>query len=337
MATPHSHGDRPGAHEQRHAQRRKSAPGDGHVGAHQHAHDHRTASRRTLGLALAVTLGFAAIEALAGWIAGSLALMSDAGHMVTDSLSLAVALLAASVASRPASARMSYGYARIEVLAALFNAGFMFAVILLIGWSAALRLRAPQPVDGATVVWVGALGLAINLLVAWILSRGDDRAHDLNTRGALLHVIGDALGSVAALVSGLVIGWTGWTPIDPLLSVAICALIAISTWRLAREALHTLMEGVPQGLSSLEIGRRMAGVAGVIEVHDLHIWSMDSRRAALSAHVMVADLAQWPRQLAELRALLERDFAISHVTLQVETPRHATVLVRDIAGRRHLH
>lgn len=317
--------------------------GDHHAHAH-HAHDghdhhdhHAGAPRRALGLALAITLGFAAVEAVAGWMAGSLALLSDAGHMVTDSLSLGVALLAAAVALRPPSARMSYGYARVEVLAALFNAGFMFAVILMIGWQAVERLRAPQPVDGATVIWIGALGLAINLLVAWILSRDGDAAHNLNTRGALLHVLGDALGSVAALASGVVIRQTGWTPIDPILSIGICALIAGSTWRLAREAIHTLMEGVPAGLSTPEIGRRMAAVAGVVEVHDLHIWSMDARRPALSAHVRVADLADWPRQLDEIRQLLAREFAIEHVTLQPEAQQHATVLLRDIAGRRRLH
>jgi cobalt-zinc-cadmium efflux system protein len=317
--------------------------GDHHARAH-HAHDghdhhdhHAGAPRRALGLALTITLGFAAVEAVAGWMAGSLALLSDAGHMVTDSLSLGVALLAAAVALRPPSASMSYGYARVEVLAALFNAGFMFAVILMIGWQAVERLRAPQPVDGATVIWIGALGLAINLLVAWILSRDGDAAHNLNTRGALLHVMGDALGSVAALASGVVIRQTGWTPIDPILSIGICALIAGSTWRLAREAIHTLMEGVPAGLSTPEIGRRMAAVAGVVEVHDLHIWSMDARRPALSAHVRVADLADWPRQLDEIRQLLAREFAIEHVTLQPEAQQHATVLLRDIAGRRRLH
>lgn len=329
MSIPH------GRHEHPQASRRGHGRGHGHAGAREHGHDRTSTSQRTLGLALGVTLGFGAIEAVAGWLAGSLTLMSDAGHMVTDSLSLAVALLAAHFALRPASDHMSYGYARIEVLAALFNSGFMFAVILLIGWNATLRLRAPQPVDGATVVWVGAVGLGVNLLMAWILTRGG-AARDLNMRAALLHVMGDALGSIAAVASGLVIGWTGWTPVDPLLSFGICGLIAVSTWRLAREALHTLMEGVPHGLSSPEVGRRMAAVAGVIEVHDLHIWSMDSRRAALSAHVIVADLAQWPRQLAELRALLQRDFAIGHVTLQVETRRHGKVLVRDIArGRPH--
>lgn len=341
MATPtasgHAHHET--AHNHGHDHAHHHAHGDRHAHAHAAPHHHGTAGtpRRALALALAITLSFAAVEAVAGWLAGSLALMSDAGHMVTDSLSLAVALLAATIALRPPTDRMSYGYARIEVLAALFNAGFMVAVILMICWHAVERLHAPQPVDGATVIGIGALGLGVNLLVAWVLSRNGDHAHDLNTRGALLHVLGDALGSVAALASGLVILRTGWTPIDPLLSVGICALIAVSTWRLAREAIHTLMEGVPHGLSTAGIGRRMAAVAGVVEVHDLHVWSMDSRRVALSAHVTVADLAQWPLQLRELRAMLAGEFDIEHVTLQVETPQHATVSLRDIAGRRHPH
>ena len=319
-----------------HSHRSHHAPNaGGSAGEHAHADD--VSSQRALVAALTLTLVFAAVEAIAGWLAGSLALMSDAGHMVTDSLSLGVALIAATIALRPPSARMSYGYSRVEVLAALFNAGFMFAVILLIGWNAIERLRTPQPVDGNTVIWIGALGLAVNLLVAWTLSRSGGHEHNLNTRGALLHVMGDALGSVAALASGLVIRYTGWTPIDPLLSIGICALIAGSTWRLAREAIHTLMEGVPGGVSITEVGGRMASVEGVLDVHDLHIWSMDSRRPALSAHVTVADLSAWPRQLIELRALLNREYSIGHATLQVETPPQSTVLVRDINGRRRAH
>ena len=316
--------------------------GDHHHGGHDHRHGHgaearHTASSNALIVALAVTFGFAGVEAAAGWLAGSLALISDAGHMLTDSLALLLAVVAAGIARRPPSARMSYGYSRVEVLAALFNAGFMCGVILLIGWNAVVRLRSPQAVDGNAVIWVAAFGLAVNLLVAWILSRSDEHEHNLNTRGALLHVLGDALGSVAALVSGAIIHFTGWMPIDPLLSVGICGLIAASTWRLAREAIHTLMEGVPGGMSIADVGRRMATVDGILDVHDLHIWSMDSRSPALSAHVTVADLSDWPRQLVELRALLERDFAIGHATLQVETPRQATILLRDIAGRGRMH
>lgn len=312
----HHHPDQPGSRQ-----------GHDHVG-HQHgAH----ASQRALLLALVLTFGFAGVEAVSGWFAGSLALMSDAGHMVTDSLSLVLAVLAAWIAKRPPTERMSWGYARVEVLAALFNAGFMVAVVMLIAWSAVGRLLAPQQVDGATVMWVAAIGLGINLLVAWILSRGDKEHRDMNTRGALLHVMGDALGSVAALVSGLVIRQTGWTPIDPLLSVGICALILVSTLRLAREAIHTLLQGVPGHLSVQQVGQRMARARGVIEVHDLHIWSMDSRQAALAAHVTVTDMADWPRVLNELRTLLHDDFAIEHITLQAEeTPTLATIAVQDI-------
>ncbi len=323
-------------HSDRHADKAsyRSAHDRAHDDTHGRDHGHGVSSQRILIAALTLTLSFAGVEAIAGWLAGSLALMSDAGHMVTDSLSLGVALIAATIALRPPSERMSYGYSRIEVLAALFNAGFMFGVILLIGWNAIERLHSPKAVDGDTVIWIGALGLAVNLLVARILSRGGSDAHDLNTRGALLHVLGDALGSVAALLAGAVIHFTGWTPIDPLLSIGICVLIAASTWRLAREAIHTLMEGVPGRMSIAEVGRRMAGVEGVLDVHDLHIWSMDSRRPALSAHVTVSDLSAWPRQLVELRAVLEREFSIGHATLQVETLRQGTVLVRDISGRR---
>lgn len=340
MATPTAsgHAHRETAHDHGHDHAHRHTHGDGHVYAHAgtHHHGHGTAGtpRRALALALAITLSFAAVEAISGWIAGSLALMSDAGHMVTDSLSLAVALLAATIALRPPTDRMSYGYARIEVLAALFNAGFMVAVILMICWHAVERLRAPQPIDGATVIGIGALGLGANLLVAWILSRNGGHAHDLNTRGALLHVLGDALGSVAALASGLVILRTGWTPIDPLLSVGICALIAVSTWRLAREAVHTLMEGVPSGLSTPAIGLRMARTEGVLNVHDLHVWSVDSRHAALSAHVTVNSMREWPRILGELRNLLAHEFGIDHVTLQAESPEAARIPLAQI-GRRN--
>lgn len=300
--------------------------------AHSPHHGHES-SQRALTVALVLTFGFAGVEAVAGWIAGSLALISDAGHMLTDSLALLLAGVAAWVARKPPSARMSYGYSRVEVLAALFNAGFMFAVIILIGWNAVQRLQAPLPVDGTTVIWIGAMGLAVNLLVAWILSRGGDHGHDLNTRGALLHVMGDALGSLAALIAGLVIRNTGWTPIDPLLSFGICGLIALSTWRLAREAIHTLMEGVPQGLSSPDVGRRMAMVAGIVDVHDLHIWSMDARHAALSAHITLIDMSAWPRIMHELRELLALEFNIDHATLQPETVPVATVALSEVRRR----
>ena len=285
--------------------------------SHDHSHHHGHAHGHTnyLPAALSITLLYAAVEAGAGWWAGSLALLSDAGHMLTDALALALAAAAAWAARRPPTPRLSFGLQRIEILAALGNAGFMLAVIIGIAWSAADRLLHPVPVQGAVVTAVALLGLAINLGVAWLLAHGEST---LNTRAALLHVMGDLLGSVAALASGLVIQYTGWTPADPLLSLFICALILFSTLRLAREAVHTLLEGVPQGLTLQEVGQRMAAVEGVESVHDLHIWSLSSRHAALSAHVVVHDLEAWPRILAALLERLQADFEIGHATLQPE-------------------
>ena len=291
-------------------------PAHGHGHGHVHAHHHHAAASAALPWALALTLGFAAVEAVAGWWSGSLALLGDAGHMLTDSLALAMATVAARVARRPASARHSYGLRRLETLAGLVNGLSMLPVVALIGWHAVGRLFDPQPVHGETVMAVALVGLAINLVVAWMLSRGTG---DLNTRGALLHVMGDALGSVAALTAGVVIHFTGWYPIDPLLSMLICVLILVSTFQLLRSATHMLLEGVPEALSLPDVGRSMATVAGVRSVHDLHIWNLDSKHIALSAHVVLRNGDEWPKVLGALRAVLHSRFAIDHVTLQPET------------------
>lgn len=286
--------------------------------AHDHRHDHghhHHGHTAYLPAALIVTLLYAAVEAGAGWWAGSLALLSDAGHMLTDALALALAATAAWAARRPPTARLTFGLQRIEILAALGNAGFMLAVIIGIAWSAADRLLHPVPVQGLAVTAVALVGLVVNIGVAWLLAHGEST---LNTRAALLHVMGDLAGSVAALASGLVIQYTGWTPADPLLSLFICTLILYSTLRLAREAVHALLEGVPAGLTLPEVGRRMAAVDGVTSVHDLHIWSLSSRHAALSAHVVVRDLDAWPRILRDITRLLHDEFDIGHVTLQPE-------------------
>jgi cobalt-zinc-cadmium efflux system protein len=289
--------------------------------AHDHHHDHHHHHHEgqagtTLLAALALTLGFALVEALAGWWSGSLALLGDAGHMLTDATALGMAALAAWIARRPPSARHSYGLGRAEVVAALLNALFMVAVVAGIAVAAVQRLSAPQPVNGAAVAVVAALGLAVNVAVALVLSRGEK---SFNTRGALLHVMGDLLGSVAALISGVVVSYTGWTPIDPILSLFICALILHSSLGLLRETLHTLMEGVPFGISLPEVGQAMSGVAGVSSIHDLHIWSLNGERVALSAHVLVEDMGQWESVLAGLQSMLAERFAIEHVTLQPES------------------
>ena len=278
---------------------------------HEHRHGASGALPRLLW-ALALTLVFAAVEAGAGWWSGSLALLADAGHMATDSLSLALAGLAAWIAARPASPRHSYGLQRSEVLMGLANALLMLALIVALAVAAVQRLLQPQPVQGEVVSVVAVIGLVVNIVVALMLARGEQ---NFNTRGALLHVVGDLLGSVAALVAGLVISLTGWTPIDPILTLSIAALILGSTLRLFFDAMNTLMEGVPRHLSLEGVGRVMAARAHVRSVHDLHLWTVSSRQVALSAHLVIDDLGCWEEVLADLEQTLGK-LGINHLTLQ---------------------
>jgi cobalt-zinc-cadmium efflux system protein len=269
-----------------------------------------------LGLAAALTLGFAGVEALGGWWTGSLALLSDAGHMLGDGAALLLAALAGWMARHPPSGRHSYGFGRAEVFAALINGGTLLVIAMVIANEAVARLGQPREVLGGTATLIALAGLAVNLgILKWLAPHKDD----MNARAAALHVLGDTLGSVAALVSGAVIFTTGWTPIDPLASLFICVLIAITSLRLLREAMHALMEGVPLRLSSESVGRTMAAHEGVASVHDLHIWTLSGSRVALSAHVVVRDLSRWERTLHELQDLLRKRFGIEHVTLQPET------------------
>jgi cobalt-zinc-cadmium efflux system protein len=299
---------------------------------HDHPHPDPGSARRALSLALVLTLGFAAVEALGGWWAGSLALLSDAGHMLTDSASLALATVAAWLAQRPPSRRHSYGLGRAETLAALLNAVLMVVVVAAIAAAALGRFLDPVPVRGDLVTLIALVGLGVNLGAAWLLmggqaplagpaSGGEVQAlagRNINVRGALLHVLGDLLGSVAALVSGLVILHTGWTPVDPLLSLGIALLILISSLRLLRDALHSLLDGVPPELDLAAVGRTMASVEGVRSVHDLHIWSLSAEHTALSAHVVLRRMADWREVLSRLQALLAERFGIGHITLQPE-------------------
>ena len=237
--------------------------------------------------------------------------------MVTDAASFVVALIAASVTARPPSQRASYGYARAEVIAAFVNALAMLALIVWIVVEAVLRLLTPTPVAGPTVMAVAAAGLAVNLVVAWTLSR---HASGINARGALLHVFGDLLGSVAAFVAGAVVYRTGWMPIDPILSLVVALLILRATLALLKESTGVLMERVPAHLSYEAVGRALAALPGVTGVHDLHVWHMSAERVALSAHLVLKDGAAWPRALAAAQRMLARDFAIDHVTLQPAWP-----------------
>ncbi len=289
---------------------------------HDPGHDHgicrRPAGRDSnsqLLRVLVLTLGFAAVEVFGGLWTHSLTLLGDAGHMFSDSVALAMAATAAWFGKRPPSARHSYGLARAEVMAALLNGLVMIAVVVAIVAEAIQRFRDPQPVAGAPVMMIAGAGLLVNVAAAIILGQGE---RTINVRGALVHVMGDMLGSVGALLSGAVIYFTGWTPIDPLLSLLICVLILYSTARLLREALHVLMEGVPPELDLNNVGQELARVPGVVSVHDLHIWMLSPGIPALSAHVVMRDLKAWPEVLASMRQLLDKQYSVGHVTLQPE-------------------
>lgn len=278
-----------------------------------HVHVHGAAGMRALAAALALTATFALVEAIGGWLAGSLALVSDAGHMVTDAAALALALFAQWISGRPPSARASYGYARAEVLAAFINALALLVLVVFIVGEAVKRMLVPAPVAGTTVIAIAAVGLAINGVTAWIVSRA---SRTPVTKSVLLHVFSDALGSLAALIAGLVVVTTGWTPIDPLLSLVTALLILRSTWRLLAQTVGVLMEGVPAHLDYETIGHALLAVRGIDGVHDLHVWHMAAEEAALSAHVVIDAGVNWPQILDEAQGMLRSRFHIDHVTLQ---------------------
>lgn len=286
----------------------KGTDHEGHHLGHHGGHRHLTG-------ALYFTLGFAFVEAVAGWWSGSLALISDAGHMLTDSTALGLAAIAAWLARKPPSGRHTYGLVRLEVLAALLNSLLMAGLVVFIAYEALNRFSYPVAVQGGTVTLVALLGLFINLGVAWQLSKGE---RTLNTRAAMIHVLGDLLGSVAALAAGIVIYFTGWTTIDPLLSLLVSGLILLSAWRLLSEAIHVLLEAVPSHISLDLVTQDLASIPGVVSVHDLHIWTLSSGQIALSAHLDVTALNDWPPILCEARLRMNHHYGIGHVTLQPE-------------------
>jgi cobalt-zinc-cadmium efflux system protein len=286
-----------------------------HQGDAKHVHVAEGRSNSALAVALALTLLFAVVEVVFGFLSNSLALISDAGHMVTDAASLGLALLAQLIAKRPPSARNSFGYGRAEALAAFVNGLVMLLVVAWIVFEAVQRFSAPRPVAGGTVLVVATLGLLVNLGVAWMLSRDQG---NINTRAALVHVIGDLLGSVAAIAAGAVIWFTGWMQIDPLLSILVSLLILKSTLTILRETYHSLMEGVPHGIDYLAVGADLAQVPGVLSVHDLHVWDMSPGQPALIGHLRIRSMREWPEVLTSVHQMLLAKHGIDHVTLQPE-------------------
>ena len=284
------------------------------TGHHTHQHGKHRAQSAFVA-ALVVTLAYAFVELGGGIWSGSLALVSDSGHMFSDVLALGLAAAAAWLARRPPGRRHSYGWARAEVIGALLNGLLMVVIVVWLVVEAVQRLLHPHHVAAGGVIVIAFIGLLVNGVVAYIVGHTEE---SLNTRAALIHVLGDLVSSLAALIAGAVIYFTGWVLIDPILSLVIACVILVSTLNLLRETLHVLMEGVPGAVDIAQIGGALVTVSGVARVHDLHVWSIASDRAALSAHLEIARLEDWPRILAECRTLLHDRFGIEHVTLQPE-------------------
>lgn len=270
-----------------------------------------------LNAALWIIALFAIIELIGGFVSGSLALIADAGHMASDVIALGLASLARYIAQRPAHTGMTYGYGRAKVLAAQVNGLGLWFLSGWITWEAIGRLGNPPMVQGNIVLVIAFIGLMINLIVMHWMQHGGGHEHDINMRAAYWHIVGDALGSVAAIIAGLVIIWTGWMLIDPILSFLVAGILTWGGWSLLRETTLELMEAVPENVDSTAITEAMQLVEGVNTVHHIHIWRLPAGHMALSAHVQTHELHQWPMVLADLHITLKQH-GIDHATLQPE-------------------
>ena len=290
-----------------------------HGDSHGHAHVHGAGAdneKRVLW-AFVLTAGFMGAEVAGGLISGSLALLADAAHMLTDAASLALAWIAFRIARRPADPRRSYGYDRGQVLAAFTNGAVLVAIVLWIFVEAVQRLRDPVPVEGGIMLVIAALGLAVNIVAFFILYGGDRR--NLNLRGAAAHVLGDLLGSAAAILGALVILWTGWTPIDPILSILVGLLVLRSAWLVVRESVHILLEGTPAGIEPTELrAALLADIPALVDVHHIHAWSLTPERPLLTLHAQVRETADAQATLKRIKQVLAQRYGIDHSTIQIE-------------------
>ena len=286
---------------------------DHHHDHHEHAHG---ASQKRLLVVLCLTFGYMLAEVVGGYWSNSLALLSDAGHMFTDVAALALSFFAMRFAARPATPNKTYGFYRLEILAALANGAALIVLSLLICFEAFHRMREPEAVQGWALVWIACGGLVVNLISAKLLSH--DHHHSLNVRGAFLHVLGDLLGSVAAIAAGLLIVWRGWLWADAIFSVIISLLIIFSAWRLVIESVNVLLEATPSHINPAAVEAALREIAGVQAVHDLHIWTLTSQRHIITAHLVLRDSQENQRVLREARTLLAQQFGLLHATLQLE-------------------
>ena len=282
-------------------------------------------NRRAIGTAIVLIGGFTVVEVVAGWLAGSLALLADAAHMLSDTGGLGLAFFAAWLASRPATPQRSFGSGRAEILAALANGVTLVAISIWIFIAAIGRLGDPPEVPGGWILVVGLAGLAVNALAALVLARAGTGS--LNVQAALRHVLADLLGSVGVIVAGAIVLLTGWEYADPLTGMAIGVLVLASSWRILRESVGILLEETPAGIDAEEVGKALASAEGVVEVHDLHIWTITSGFPALAAHVLVAPGGDCHGVRRELERMLHERFELDHTTLQVE---HASDRLVDL-------
>jgi len=287
-------------------------------------HENTSTGRRFL-ISIGITFAILIAEVIGGLWTGSLALLSDAAHIFMDVFALALSYLALRLSALPADDRHTYGFHRLEVVAALINGISLGAIAIGIFSESWQRWQNPQPVKSLELLIIATIGLVANLIVVFVLGGHHHDEHegeweDLNVRSAYLHVLGDAISSVGVIVAAVLIWATGWLWVDPLVSVLIGILIPVSSWRVLRSSLHILIEGAPEGLSVEQVGQNLASIAGVQGVHDLHVWSLCSGHTALSAHVVVADqsLGQAEGLLAELKQRLHDRFGIEHTTIQLE-------------------
>jgi cobalt-zinc-cadmium efflux system protein len=280
-----------------------------------HLNQGTTTPMPRLWVVLGLTGTFMVLEVVGGWLSGSLALLADAGHMLTDVGALALSLLTAWIAQRPADANKTYGYLRWEILAALVNGAALFGIA---GWvvvEAVQRIQHPGPIRSGLFLAIAAAGLVVNLLSLALLHGARDGS--LNARGAYLHVMGDALGSVSALAAAAIIWLTGWTPADPIASIALSLLILVGAWRLLRESTDILLDAVPRHVALADVQGRILGVPGVAAVHDLHVWTVVNGVVAMSGHAVVPELDSHPGVLDGIRAEMAA-LGIGHVTMQLE-------------------
>lgn len=270
-----------------------------------------------LAWAFGLTFVFMVVELAGGLLAGSLALLADAGHMLTDTAALALAWAASRIAARPADARRTFGYQRTRVLATFVNGCALLFIVVWIAFEAVQRLFEPRAVDAITVIWIGSLGFAVNLIVFALLRRGHE--HDMNVAAAALHVVGDLLGSLAAILAAIIIFFTGWTIADPLSSLLVCALIVRSAWTLVRRSTHILMEGTPEGLDVDELRRTLElRVPAIRDVHHIHLWLVGPQEPLMTMHATVISGANHASVLREAKAVLQERYGIAHATIQIE-------------------